>query len=64
VIHGTEDEVTPPENGRRLAELIPDARLALLDGAHHGYFLEHPEATDLVLAFLAEQDRRRVPPSA
>lgn len=52
VIHGADDEMTPPGNAELLAERIPGARLALLDGARHGYQLEHPEATPRVLAFL------------
>jgi 3-oxoadipate enol-lactonase len=40
VIHGTEDRLIPAENGRRLAERIPDAELVLLEGAGHLYHSE------------------------
>ncbi|MBA0049597.1 alpha/beta fold hydrolase [Streptomyces sp. AJS327] len=54
VLHGTDDRMTPPANGERLAARVPGATLRLLDGARHAYFLEHRrEATDAVLAFLA-----------
>jgi 3-oxoadipate enol-lactonase len=43
VMHGGADELTPVENARRLAELIPDATLAVLPEAGHGYLLEQPE---------------------
>ncbi|MDP6100480.1 MAG: tryptophan synthase subunit alpha, partial [Dehalococcoidia bacterium] len=35
VIHGTRDNVVPPEVGRRLAAAIPGARYQLLDGLGH-----------------------------
>lgn len=54
VIHGTDDRVNPTANARLLAERIPGAELHLLEGARHDYHVEcHPEATDIVLDFLA-----------
>jgi len=32
-----------PENGKRLAELIPNARYEVLDGAAHLFWREQPE---------------------
>ena len=53
VLHGTEDRLVSVENARRLAHLIPGARLVLLEGAGHVYHSEQPEASDAaVLAFL------------
>ena len=43
VLHGDRDALTPPENARLLADAVPDATLALLPGAGHGYLLEQPE---------------------
>lgn len=43
VLHGTEDEIILPAGGERLAELIPDARLELLDGHGHLFFWEAPD---------------------
>jgi pimeloyl-ACP methyl ester carboxylesterase len=43
VVHGTEDEMLPVENGRLIASLIPDARLEILDGVGHLFFWELPE---------------------
>jgi pimeloyl-ACP methyl ester carboxylesterase len=40
VIGGTADVLTPPAESRRLAALIPDARLELLAGAGHMIMLE------------------------
>lgn len=54
VIHGADDQMTPPGNAEKLAERIPDARLELLPGARHGYFLEEPGATTLVIDFLRQ----------
>jgi len=42
VIHGTVDEVLPVANGRMIAELVPSARLELLEGVGHLFFWERP----------------------
>jgi pimeloyl-ACP methyl ester carboxylesterase len=53
VIHGTEDLMVDVENGRMLANEIPGAELALIEGAGHVYHSEQPELADrLVLDFL------------
>ena len=57
ILHGTEDRIVAMENARRLAALIPGARLRLLDGAGHLYHSEQPEEADgAVLEFLAEAE--------
>jgi len=43
VIGGTADQMTPPKYAAFLAEKIPGARLALIDGAGHMVMLERPE---------------------
>jgi 3-oxoadipate enol-lactonase len=43
VIHGTEDELLPVQNGRLIASLIPGARLEIFDGVGHLFFWERPE---------------------
>jgi pimeloyl-ACP methyl ester carboxylesterase len=53
VLHGTDDPLLPVGNGRILAERIPGAKLVLLEGARHAYFLEkQAEADTAVLDFL------------
>lgn len=53
VLHGTEDAVIDVENARNLAERIPGAELALLDGAGHAYHSEQAERADaIVLEFV------------
>jgi 3-oxoadipate enol-lactonase len=42
VIHGSEDVIVPVENGRMLAERIPDARYVELPGRGHNLPLEEP----------------------
>ncbi len=42
VVHGTEDQMLPVENGRLIASLIPGARLEILDGVGHLFFWERP----------------------
>jgi len=44
VICGMEDGWSPPERHQRMAELIPDAQLRLIDGAGHMVMMEAPEA--------------------
>jgi pimeloyl-ACP methyl ester carboxylesterase len=43
VIHGTEDEMLPVENGRLIASLIPGSSLEILDGTGHMFWFEQPE---------------------
>jgi pimeloyl-ACP methyl ester carboxylesterase len=40
VIHGTGDQVVPPENGELLAEALPDSRYLTLHDAPHLFFIE------------------------
>jgi pimeloyl-ACP methyl ester carboxylesterase len=55
VLHGASDRLGPPENGRRLARLIPGARLVLIPGASHIFMTDQPEAAhEAVLRFLQE----------
>jgi 3-oxoadipate enol-lactonase len=51
VIHGTDDQMLPVENGRQIARLIPGAKLEIFDGVGHLFFWEQPErAADLLRA--------------
>lgn len=43
VLHGAEDRFAPPENGRRLAALIPGATLRFVPESDHFFFLEKAE---------------------
>ncbi len=42
VLHGTLDQLLPVQNGRLIAELIPDARLEVFEGVGHLFFWEQP----------------------
>jgi pimeloyl-ACP methyl ester carboxylesterase len=54
VIHGSDDVIVPPENGRTLARRLPDARLVELEHRGHNLQLEDPDTFNaLVLDFLA-----------
>lgn len=44
VIVGDEDELTPPEESRRMAEAVPGATLVTIPGAGHLSNLEQPDA--------------------
>jgi pimeloyl-ACP methyl ester carboxylesterase len=52
VAGGRSDVVVPPANARRLARLLPDARLALLPGGHAFLFGERARFAELVRRFL------------
>ena len=55
VIHGTADRVLPVENGRLLAEKLPQARLELLEGAPHMLMIERAdEVNELLGSFLSD----------
>jgi len=43
VVHGTLDERLPVQNGYMIADLIPAARLEILDGVGHMFHWEQPE---------------------
>jgi pimeloyl-ACP methyl ester carboxylesterase len=43
VVHGTLDEMLPVDNARRIASLIPAARLEIFDGVGHLFFWERPQ---------------------
>ena len=45
VIHGTDDEMLPVENARLIADRIPGARLEIMDGIGHLFWVEEPERT-------------------
>jgi pimeloyl-ACP methyl ester carboxylesterase len=53
VVHGLEDVMVPPANGRLLAGLVPGARLLELSGAAHLYPTDEPRADHEIAAFLA-----------
>jgi pimeloyl-ACP methyl ester carboxylesterase len=57
VVHGTEDRIVPPDNGRALAKLIPGARLHLVDAAGHMLATDAPQADAEVIRFLLEVER-------
>lgn len=58
VVTGSEDTVTPPEGGRRVAEILVNGRFVLLDGLGHLPYVEAPERFNALLAdFLADQER-------
>jgi len=55
VLTGDQDRLVPPANSRRLARVIPGARLAVLPGAGHAFPFEQPDETVRLLTehFLA-----------
>jgi 3-oxoadipate enol-lactonase len=55
VVHGAEDLIVPTENGRILAQRLPNARYVEIAGRGHNLQLEDPETfNELVLGFLGE----------
>lgn len=56
VIAGAEDQLTPPSVARTMAEAIPGAELAIIEGAGHLPTLEVPDAFNEVLATWLSRD--------
>jgi pimeloyl-ACP methyl ester carboxylesterase len=54
VVHGEEDVVVPPSNGRLLAQAIPTAELKLWPEAGHLFMTDEPRADPYIAEFLAQ----------
>jgi pimeloyl-ACP methyl ester carboxylesterase len=64
VIGGTNDVLTPPAEARRMAKLIPGARLELMRGGGHMLMLEQTDELDrLIVDFAHEVQRTRIEPT-
>jgi pimeloyl-ACP methyl ester carboxylesterase len=50
VVCGAEDKMTPPSLSQSISDLIPGARLTLIEGAGHRVMMENPEAFNATLA--------------
>ncbi len=59
VIGGTADAITPPNESRRMAKLIPGAQLELLDGGGHMLMLERNEEVDQLIVDFARRVQSR-----
>ncbi|HTU48841.1 MAG TPA: alpha/beta fold hydrolase [Bryobacteraceae bacterium] len=56
VVHGDQDRLVPPENGRIVASRIPSARFKLIQNAGHILITDQPEVcVDTIHEFLREQ---------
>lgn len=56
VIHGESDRLVPPENGRRIAARIPNAKVVMIPDASHIFPTDQTEASHrAMLDFLAAQ---------
>ncbi len=59
VIGGTNDLLTPPFEAKRMARLIPGARLELLEGGGHMLMLERTDEVDRLIADFAREVQTR-----
>lgn len=55
LIFGEHDQVTPPTEGRSMAAALPDARLAIIEGAGHVSNLENPAQFNAALLDYLQQ---------
>jgi 3-oxoadipate enol-lactonase len=53
VIHGTEDELLPVQNGKLIASRVPGSQLEIFDGVGHLFFWERPERSAELVRALA-----------
>jgi pimeloyl-ACP methyl ester carboxylesterase len=60
VIGGTADLLTPPAEARRIARLVPNARLELFEGGGHMLMLERTAEVNRVIADFARQVQSRM----
>jgi len=55
VLSGTADAIVPVQNSRNLAQQIPGARLRLIEGGSHLFFIEQlDEFNRIVVEFLTQ----------
>jgi 3-oxoadipate enol-lactonase len=59
LIFGSDDKLTTPEIGRKMAAQIPDAKLVIIDGAGHLPNIENPPAFNAPLLEFLRQHRAR-----
>jgi pimeloyl-ACP methyl ester carboxylesterase len=55
VLTGDADTIVPPENSRNLAALIPHARLVLIAGGSHTFFIEQAEEFNAAIIEFIEE---------
>lgn len=55
VIGGTADVLAPTWEARRIADALPDARIAWVEGAGHMVMLEHPDELERLLIDFADE---------
>ncbi|GAA1960683.1 alpha/beta fold hydrolase [Microbacterium deminutum] len=60
VVHGTDDSITPVENGRALAQAIPGAQYLEIPGGRHALHLDDPRAIDAIVGHML---RHPLPPA-
>jgi pimeloyl-ACP methyl ester carboxylesterase len=62
VVHGTADRLVQPGNAQLIADAVPGAKLAWIEGASHVFWTDRPtETVRLVTEFLAELDAQPGP---
>jgi 3-oxoadipate enol-lactonase len=60
VVHGENDRLVPPENGKRIASRIAGAKLVIIPGAGHVFTTDQPAAAQAaILDFLGAQATRK-----
>ena len=56
VLSGDADAIVPAQNSRNLAEQIPGARLRLVEGGSHLFFIEQPDDFNRIVVEFLEQN--------
>lgn len=57
IVHGEEDQILSVSNARQIAELVPEARLEIIEGVGHLFWWERPERSAELLRELAREPR-------
>uniref|UniRef100_A0A2P2KWB1 Uncharacterized protein LOC105122188 n=1 Tax=Rhizophora mucronata TaxID=61149 RepID=A0A2P2KWB1_RHIMU len=53
-VHGSADNIVPPEDASEFAKLIPNHKVHIIEGADHVYTSHQNELSSVVLDFLSE----------
>jgi pimeloyl-ACP methyl ester carboxylesterase len=61
IVQGTADQVVNPDNASILANLIPDARVELLEAAGHLLYWDEPEQFTRVMTEFLRPERGTAP---
>ena len=61
ILHGSKDFIVPVSNSQKAAELYPDAKLHIIEGASHGFNAANLGELGAMMGFTADYDGEVLP---